>query len=701
MIYFILGILISGFFVFNILNDNYIKKTFLNIFSFSFCFGIVYHTLISFLLVGFKIYYSKIFFIISSLLIILINLFLKKYRKRLVEYKIDRDRVPIYFILFIVFFLVRLITLVSTSYVNYYHWDEMGFYQYITKALYLTHDTSYYFKLFVPINTFIGTMCHEFGGLSLVLPRVFNSICFVVVAMFIYSFIRNHNVNRHIAALSALIFLISSGEALYVYKTFYSNIYYTLFILPGAYLVCKHYFIDRKSDIPIIGYFFLLGAFFARREGMYHIVPFLFIVHLVILLRNKKFNIKIFIPEMLYVLFFAYFVLLEKFGSSASTVILTGASTTSIILEKLKWANLTSFFHNVYISCFSTNLHYLNYLLSFVTVLAVLVFIYYFFRKSKRNSYFDFYKMIMLLEFIYFGIVVATVFFLFTVNEMKIAASFSRYMMTVVPINFVVLPVVLFHDTIFDEKGKRSEVSMGKKLRTLLIIPAYNEQDNILDTYNTIQEYNKKHKTEYDVIVINDGSSDNTLAVCRENNIPVVSLIQNIGIGGAVQTGYKYALLNNYDIAVQYDGDGQHDISYVDDLIKELKTGKSDIVIGSRFTGRLDSFKSTRLRRFGISIISKLIRITTGVKVTDPTSGFRAVNKNVIAHFANTYPKEFPEPESIVTLIRRGFVVKEVPVKMKERVAGVSSIRMWKSAYYMISVCFAIIVTSIKRVGDC
>ena len=153
-------------------------------------------------------------------------------------------------------------------------------------------------------------------------------------------------------------------------------------------------------------------------------------------------------------------------------------------------------------------------------------------------------------------------------------------------------------------------------MKVLLIIPSYNEEHNILDNYNKILDYNKKRKSNYDVIVINDGSTDKTEQICIKNNIPHITLINNLGIGGAVQTGYKYAFNNDYDIAVQFDGDGQHDINYVKDILKPIEEGKSNMVIGSRFIDSNSSnFKSSKFRRIGISIISFFIKLVTGKKI--------------------------------------------------------------------------------------
>ena len=230
-------------------------------------------------------------------------------------------------------------------------------------------------------------------------------------------------------------------------------------------------------------------------------------------------------------------------------------------------------------------------------------------------------------------------------------------------------------------------------MRVLLIIPAYNEEDNILKVCNEIKEYN----TEIDYVVINDGSTDNTLKILKENNLNYVNLIHNLGIGGAVQTGYKYSYQHDYDIAIQFDGDGQHDINYVNKLCEHIIDGQADIVIGSRYLDKTtSSFKSTFMRRFGGNIISTFIKICTRKKITDPTSGFRAVNKKIIEKFAIEYPTEYPEPESIVTLLIDGHKVKEVPVNMKERIGGKSSIRLFKTVDYMIKVVLEIIVDSIN-----
>lgn len=232
-------------------------------------------------------------------------------------------------------------------------------------------------------------------------------------------------------------------------------------------------------------------------------------------------------------------------------------------------------------------------------------------------------------------------------------------------------------------------------MKVLMIIPAYNEELNIENTVNKIVKYNKKSSNNIDYIIINDGSKDNTKEICIKNNYNVINLIHNLGIGGAVQTGYKYALENNYDVVIQFDGDGQHDENYIDSLVIEIEKG-NNFVIGSRFVSELSKFKSTGTRRLGIKILSFLIKLCTGKKIYDPTSGFRAADRKVIKLFAERYPTEYPEPESTVELISKKFKVKEVPVEMHEREFGTSSIKPLKSIYYMFSVSISIIVASIS-----
>lgn len=225
------------------------------------------------------------------------------------------------------------------------------------------------------------------------------------------------------------------------------------------------------------------------------------------------------------------------------------------------------------------------------------------------------------------------------------------------------------------------------KKKVLIIIPAYNESQSI----KNVVGYMTREAPQYDYLIVNDGSTDNTLSICEQQHYQYLDLPINLGIGGAVQAGYVYARKNGYDIAVQVDGDGQHDIAYLEKMLEPLLKGEADIVIGSRFLEK-EGFQSSHTRRVGIGILSFLIRLTTGKKIMDVTSGFRAVNRRFIEIYAKDYPTDYPEPEAIVTAIMHRGRVLEVPVQMRARESGTSSITFRKSIYYMIKVTLAILV---------
>lgn len=228
-------------------------------------------------------------------------------------------------------------------------------------------------------------------------------------------------------------------------------------------------------------------------------------------------------------------------------------------------------------------------------------------------------------------------------------------------------------------------------MKVLIIIPAYNEEATILSTASEL------YRGGYDFVVVNDGSSDSTAEICSKHNIPLLNLANNLGIGGAVQTGYLYAYEMGYDIAIQFDADGQHDARTIPSLVKAISSG-ADLVIGSRFIEESDTnFRSTGLRRLGIRWLSGLIKLTTGHRIYDVTSGFRAASKRAIELFSRNYPQDYPEPESIVIALKRNLVIEEIPAEMHERQGGASSIRALSSIYYMVKVTLAIFIQGLSR----
>ena len=223
-------------------------------------------------------------------------------------------------------------------------------------------------------------------------------------------------------------------------------------------------------------------------------------------------------------------------------------------------------------------------------------------------------------------------------------------------------------------------------MKKLAIIPAYNEMGNIEKTVNDIRENAKS----FDYIVIDDCSTDDTAKICEEQGFSFISLPTNLGIGGSVQTGYLYAVKYGYEIAVQFDGDGQHNASYLEEMAEYLKEHDLDMLIGSRYIKR-QGFQSSFVRRMGIRYFTFLIRLLTGKRITDPTSGMRMVNERTMELFARKYPRAFPEPESLTMILKRRYRVEEIPVIMNERKKGKSSISLKKSVEYMFQVTMAVI----------
>ncbi|MGX4588179.1 glycosyltransferase family 2 protein [Paenibacillus chitinolyticus] len=221
----------------------------------------------------------------------------------------------------------------------------------------------------------------------------------------------------------------------------------------------------------------------------------------------------------------------------------------------------------------------------------------------------------------------------------------------------------------------------------LIIVPAYNEAGQIVQVINNI----RTHVPHADIVVVNDGSKDDTLERARQTGVAVLNLPYNLGIGGAVQTGYRYALSGGYDMAVQIDGDGQHDPAELYKLMQALSQSGADMAVGSRFLNK-QGYQSTRTRLIGIRFLSILVSWLTGRKATDTTSGFRLCGRRAIALFADHYPTDYPEVEAIILLHKHGLRFVECPVSMHPRLCGHSSITALKSVYYMIKVTLAILL---------
>ncbi|WP_315116229.1 glycosyltransferase family 2 protein [uncultured Clostridium sp.] len=235
-------------------------------------------------------------------------------------------------------------------------------------------------------------------------------------------------------------------------------------------------------------------------------------------------------------------------------------------------------------------------------------------------------------------------------------------------------------------------------MKCLVIIPAYNEEKNIYKVVKAIKDsdFEKDDNLEFDIVVVNDGSKDNTELEAKKAGAKVLNLSSNLGIGGAVQTGYLYALYNGYDAAVQIDGDGQHSSKDLGRLVKELNESNADMVIGSRFICK-SNYKPSVCRKIGIKYFSKLVSFLCKSSYYDTTSGYRMVNKRGISLFANYYPQDYPEVETIVYAVKNGLNVKEIDVNMNKRQGGKSSITPIKSVYYMVKVTIASLIQPSKK----
>jgi glycosyltransferase involved in cell wall biosynthesis len=230
-------------------------------------------------------------------------------------------------------------------------------------------------------------------------------------------------------------------------------------------------------------------------------------------------------------------------------------------------------------------------------------------------------------------------------------------------------------------------------LRCIAIVPAFNEEANVGRVIDELRAFDGS----FDVVVVDDGSYDRTSVVAREHGARVVRLPFNLGIGGAVQTGFRYAFEHGYDVAVRVDGDGQHDPTQLDRILAPVLAGEADIAVGSRFASDGGGYRSSRSRRVGIRLLAWVVSRIVGRRVTDTTSGFQALNRKGIALFARDYPHDYPEVEATVMVFRHRLRSIEIPVSMRERTGGRSSITALRSIYYMVKVLLAIFVGLFRR----
>lgn len=236
------------------------------------------------------------------------------------------------------------------------------------------------------------------------------------------------------------------------------------------------------------------------------------------------------------------------------------------------------------------------------------------------------------------------------------------------------------------------------KPRILVIVPCYNEQGAIANVVRSIALVREQHGYQLDILIVNDCSTDNSMAVIRTLPCLHLNLPVNLGIGGAMHSGYRYACQHDYDVAVQIDGDGQHPAEELPNVLAPVLAQQTDVAIGSRFINR-QGFQSSFARRLGINYFRWLNKLLIGKTVHDSTSGFRAFNRRTIELASNYYPDEYPEPESIVQFGLQGLRIQEVPVRMRHREEGVSSIDTTRAFYYMLKVSLGILFTYFRLIN--
>lgn len=229
-------------------------------------------------------------------------------------------------------------------------------------------------------------------------------------------------------------------------------------------------------------------------------------------------------------------------------------------------------------------------------------------------------------------------------------------------------------------------------MKIIVIIPALNEEKTLRDVIRGIRAF----LPQADILVVNDGSTDSTAAIAEEEKTLILDHPYNMGIGATMQTGFLYALRGGYDIAIQMDGDGQHNPESLPTLVQPIAEGGSNLVIGSRYLSD-GGFKSTFLRKIGIRFFTTLVWLFIGKKVTDPTSGFRAMDRKAFECFSGEYPSDYPEVEALVLANKRGLRFREIPTTMRHRQGGTSSIGLLSAVYYMVKVTLAILVGFFRR----
>lgn len=445
MILFIILLIISGLATLFSIQP---KTKLSNIFCLSLLLGVAIHSFL-FLVFGYcHIYYNKIIFITLTIIMMALCFFINIKRKKKLEITNDLKGIPLIYILFLIYILYRLIVIIEASYVNYYNWDEISFYAYNAKRIFLTGNMNYMYPLYATVNYFLGSLSYSFTEVSYTEPRLFSAIFYTIMSLFIYSRLREFKVHRYISALLSALLLISSAENLLYYTTFYSNIFYATFFVAGVYILLAGVLKYKNKEEIVIGIFLLIGAVLVRREAIYHISALLICLSFLEFLQTK--NKKIF-KKYLYLLFPFVFIFISRMvcNSLFNPAILeeTEVSTISNLSKGLRFNLLPSFVDNALNQMFGLGAFESNYLMFSIVILSYFIFIINLLRKKIDDEKKYLYAMIIISQVIYLGLVFLTEFLVMKDIELETAASFSRYMLMVSPLSIIMFGALLWSKT--------------------------------------------------------------------------------------------------------------------------------------------------------------------------------------------------------------------------------------------------------------
>jgi len=435
-----------------------------HILCFAFPIGIVIHTLIFSLFLYFRIDYSFIIFTIISLIFTL-SIFKNKIR-----IKNDLKEIPIYLIIILLLFGMRLIVVSINGFVDFYNFDEFSAYQKNSYLIEMFHDYPSFFGTYSPINYFLGTKTYETLGFSVNYVRGLTPIFYILSSFFIFISLKENKINKHISALVSIIFLLGSSELIILSKTFYNNIYFLYFFTTSIYIILKFYNIDKKTGIPYDGLLLFIGLLLTRKDALLLGIAFI-VFYMVINLFKKRIDKKQFIKVLFVFLFIAgsfylakwvnakYFTekVVIKNYSKAETV----TSNLNTYKEKLEISNIKLFIKSLYSQTFDFGYYYYNWLMFLVFGISSIVSLIVLFSKNTLKEYKGFILWTKLIQFGYIAFVLLTELFVFTLYEFTLAASFSRYVLCIIPIDFIIIGIVLFGDNkLFTDDFKKKHKIM-------------------------------------------------------------------------------------------------------------------------------------------------------------------------------------------------------------------------------------------------